>query len=326
MIELAIATHAMLKVVELDDRFRLRQLQVLATGHHYGIALDATGAPGFLAKHDDRVLTTFRRRPQDGVWAATSETPFQQRVGYVHQIARANGGLYITNTTYNSLVFQDDPGTVWHEFHFGDRSDEDIHHVNSVFPCGSLVLALLHNRNREPSQAILFSHQPRRGFERLATLGLAHYGCHNVFVDEHHLFYNASAAGKLVMIPKVSPANMRELTFPGHVKGMSVTDQHIFVGLSAHAPRDKRVASPGSVLVIDRPSLEHIATVDLNDDGPVGNINEIRCLSQTDHAHAGRETDLQGLHSFRLRRENKLQRYFRLFSKKLRLIAVRSNY
>lgn len=320
MFELAVATHAMLLVVDLDDHLQLHRRQVLATGHHYGIALETEGAPGFLAKHDDRLLTRYRRQPDNGVWAADGQLAFRQPVDYVHQIARANGGLYITNTTHNSLVFQDDAGDIWHEHHFGGRRDEDINHVNSVFPCGSLVLALLHNHNREPSQAVLFEHSPATGFKVRETIGLAHFGCHNVFVDDQHLFYNASAAGKWVIIPKATPTAVRELVFDGHAKGMSVTERYVVIGLSAHAPRLERVSSPGSVLVIDRQDHDHIATVDLNQDGPIGNVNEIRCLSHRDYAHAGRQSDLHDLRSFRLRRESIMRRYLRLVSNKLRTL------
>ncbi|MCX7853790.1 MAG: hypothetical protein N2383_13565, partial [Caldilineales bacterium] len=166
--ELAIATHTRLMVVTLDATWQLRSYRVLATGHHYGIALPDGDGRSFLAKSDDRALTCYERTA-DG-WTATGVVPFRRRVGYVHQIAHANGGLYIANTTHNSVVYQDDAGRVEHEYHFYGRHD-GRHHVNSVYPGPDAVLVLLHNKGRAPSQAVLCAHSPTTGFRPVLTLG-----------------------------------------------------------------------------------------------------------------------------------------------------------
>lgn len=314
-VELAIATHARLMVVTLDGAWRLRSRQVLATGHHYGMALPDGNGRSFLAKSDDRALTRYERT--DGGWAATGVVPFRRRVGYVHQIAHANGGLYIANTTYNSVVYQDDAGHIEHEYPFYGRRD-GRHHVNSVYPGPGFVFVLLHNKDRQPSQVILCAHSPTTGFRPVLTLGLGHFGCHNVFVDDRYVYYNASRAGRLVVVNRSQPAIVRELVFPGHVKGLSVTDGYLIIGYSDHAPRQQRVASRGYLAVIARAGLEPVTTVDLNDEGPVGNVNEIRCLSHLDHAHAATDATLTNLSAFCLLRETFWQRHRRLFLAALR--------
>jgi hypothetical protein len=314
-IELAVATHARLMVVTLDATWQLRSCQVLATGHHYGIALPDGSGRQFWAKSNDQALTCYEQRA-DG-WTATGMVPFRRRVGYVHQIAHANGGLYIANTTYNSVVYQDDAGQVEHEYPFYGCRD-GRHHVNSVYPGPGVVLVLLHNKGREPSQAVLCAHTPTTGFRPLLTLGLGHFGCHNVFVDEHSVYYNASQAGRLVVVNRSQPAIVRELVFPGHVKGLAATTTHLIIGYSDHAPRHRRIASQGYLAVIDRATLEAIATVDLNTEGPVGNVNEVRCLSSTDHAHATTAATLPNLSAFCLLRETFWQRHRRLLLTALR--------
>lgn len=314
-LELAIATHAQLMVVTLDAAWQIRSRQVLATGHHYGIALPDGNGRSFLAKSDDHAPTRYERTA-DG-WAATGVVPFRRRVGYIHQIAHANGGLYIANTTYNSVVYQDDAGQIEHEYHFFGRRD-GRHHVNSVYPGPGFVFVLLHNKGWEPSQVVLCLHAPTAGFRPVLTLGLGHFGCHNVFVDEHHVYYNASQAGRLVVVDREQVAIVRELIFPGHVKGLAATATHLIVGYSDHAPRQQRVASRGHLVVITRATLEPVATVDLNDEGPAGNVNEIRVLSHPDHAHATADTTLAALSAFCLLRETFWQRSRRLFLTALR--------
>lgn len=314
-VELVVATHARLMVVTLDATWHIRSRQVLATGHHYGIALPDGDGRSFLAKSDDHALTRYERTSAG--WTAAGIVPLRRQVGYIHQIAHANGGLYIANTTYNSVVYQDDAGQIEHEYHFFGRRD-GRHHVNSVYPGPGFVFVLLHNKDRRPSQVILCAHSPTTGFRPVLTLGLAHFGCHNVFVDHHYVYYNASRAGRLVVVNRSQSAIVRELTFPGHVKGLAATDGHLIIGYSDHAPRHHRSASKGYLVVIDRAGLEPVAIVDLNDEGSVGNVNEIRCLSHLDHAHATTDASLTNLPAFCLLRETFWQRAYRLFLTALR--------
>ncbi len=309
-LELVVATHAQLLRVTLDSTFRLVNRQVLARGHHYGIALPDGEGRRIWAKSDDRALICYERTDSDD-WRVTGTLPFRRRVGYVHQIAHANGGLYIANTTYNSVVYQDDKGQIEHEYTFYGRHD-GRNHVNSVYPGPGFVFVLLHNKDREPSQVILCAHSLTTGFRPLLTLGLGHFGCHNVFVDQAYVYYNASRSGRFVVVTRQNPAIVRELSFPGHVKGLAVTADHLILGYSDHAPRSQRAASAGYLVIIDRRRWEPLATVDLNAAGPVGNINEIRCLSQPDHAHAAGDPGLQALQPFWLLRETVWQRYRRL--------------
>jgi hypothetical protein len=77
--------------------------------------------------------------------------------------------------------------------------------------------------------------------------------------------------------------------FEGHSKGISMTRDFLVVGLSEHTFRDRRFRSRGQLVIMDRRSLSVIATVDLNFPSlphPIGNINEVRCLSGEELAQA----------------------------------------
>ncbi len=93
MLELVVATHAQLLWVGLDRTLGLVNRQVLACGHHYGIALPDGEGRRFWAKSDDQALTCYERT-DGGDWQVAGSLPFRRRVGYVHQIAYANHRQY----------------------------------------------------------------------------------------------------------------------------------------------------------------------------------------------------------------------------------------
>ena len=82
----------------------------------------------------------------------------------------------------------------------------------------------------------------------------------------------------------------KRIPFKGwHTKGISVTDKYIVIGLSEVTFRDKRFVAQGKLAVLDRKSLSILKIVDLNFQDlphPIGNVNEIRCLSEVDLAQS----------------------------------------
>ncbi len=314
--QLAVATHSRLLVVELDDSWRVSNLRTLARGHHYGLGL--RHADGWLvSKHNDRELTYYHL---DGDQQAGFVEAIGGKAHYIHQIACVESGIYVTNTGYNSIVFRSHDGALWDE-HFIDHQRTDVNHINSVFPCGDRLLVLLHNRGVRPSQVLLMQHTPGRGFVRERTMSVAHMGCHNIFYDGRTLYYNASSVGKFLGVSAERNRIVHDLAFPGHAKGLSVTQRHLIVGYSDHTTRDLRHTSRGHLAVLDRADLSVKATVDLNVHGPVGNVNEIRCLSEPELGQAGPQGLLETMPVVALRSsEGKAARARRLISKlKVRL-------
>lgn len=279
-----IATHSFLVAIDFDSEFRVvRHFVINDSGHHYGIAL--TGDKDrFIAKHIDEELMMVEARPP---FSITSTIPLQPQVGYVHQIAAANGGVYVTNTKYNSLVFVGADGACRHKITFGNKH-EDINHINSVYPCGNQIIVLLHNRGRSESEVCILRHDLRRGFQIRHRMRLWHTGCHNVFVDDTNLYYNASKDQAFVVVDLKQQEIVHYLELPGHVKGMSLRGNTFLLGVSEVAERDKRVSTRGRVAVVERESFSVRKMVDVNFNSlphPIGNINEIRCISGGERAH-----------------------------------------
>lgn len=286
-----VATHSFLLAIETDAQWRLQNLHVLARGHHYGIALPAANGDRFIAKGRGELLTLYQPDgARGGGYLAAGERLLGEEFGEIHQIAQHEGLLFFANTGRNSLVWADADGAVLGRYHFGGK-EEDIDHINSVFPLGSgRVACLLHGRGRRPSQIAILQLHGRTQIELLHRGFLRHMGCHNLFVDRQRLVYNASEVGKVVTVDVRSGRIERELRFPGHTKGLSMLDRAFIVGYSDRVERALRTHSRGHLAVIDRRTLETKARIDLNHPAlpqPAGNVNEIRCLS---HAEYGQHT------------------------------------
>jgi hypothetical protein len=278
-----VSTHSFLIALTLDEDWQVQAHHVLARGHHYGVAL--LDKDKFLAKHDNKELWLYSSEESFDV---VDKMPLYKETGQVHQIACQHGGLYIANTEYNNILFQPLENSAVQQYHFEDVS-YDLNHFNSIFPCGDRVLALLHNHGKKESEIAILKHNLTSGFVLEKKLSLWHQGCHNIFVDDHYLVYNASAAGKFVVVDLHKEKISHQLTFPGHVKGLSVMPGYYVIGYSDHVSRDQRYTSKGHLAVIDRKTFTVVATIDLNFSSlphPVGNVNEIRCISGEELGHA----------------------------------------
>lgn len=291
----AVATHSFLLAIEFDQQWRPVHHQVLGTGYHYGIGLycpqadqPATqfiayrGGPA-LAEQIDRELITYQNVQN---FPKVAVQRLDESFDDVHQLSQSAGGIYLANTGRNSLVYLANDGKR-HE-HFFDNLNYDYNHVNSVFPFGDKVLVMLHNKAHKESEVVVMSYDGHHGFTRGKSFSLWEIGCHNLYVEGRHLFYNGSRENRFVQADLARSRINQTIRLDGHTKGMSVSDSHILIGMSEHTVRDLRARSKGFLIVIDKSTLAVVATVDINFPDlphPVGNINEIRNLSTPDRAH-----------------------------------------
>lgn len=293
-----VSTHSYLLLIDFDDNWRILDMRTLDQGTHYGIALLSDSPPHFLAKHNHSDITAYR---SDGESILQDQAVRQDGNDQIHQMAYARGGLYIANTAFNSVTFQTLDGKTRHEYNFfGQRTD--VNHVNSVFPCDDLLLVMLHNREKN-SEIFVMKHDLQQGFEPREVIRLPHTGCHNIFVDGQNLYYCASSQRRFVVVNHRKRRLAKDILFGGHTKGLSVTDNHVVLGVSDHARREARLSTRGQLAVLDRRNHAILTMVDLNIAGNVGNVNEIRCLSAPELAHTGDRQIANGLRSFSLVKE-----------------------
>lgn len=288
--QFAVATRSFLAQVKLTPSLDLEGFHLIEQGRHYGIALpDDTGRRFMTMRRKDDLITTYERPSNGGEWrfAETDRFSLPGQFADVHQIAWIGGGLYLANSGYHRVEYVsfDDYNTQRLPFRqFGSV------HLNSVFPHGrDCVLVVLHNKGLKYSEIGVVQRDTDRGLALRRMLTTWDTGCHNVYMDDHHLAYNASEVGDFVVVDVQSGKQLRRIHFPGHTKGLSVTEDYYVIGCSEFASRWARNTSRGQLAVIDRRSLELVQTIDLNHPSlphPIGNVNEVRRLDAPDAAHA----------------------------------------
>lgn len=283
-----IATHSFLVRVDFDATWQIQHFTVLDTEHHYGTTFH-NGQLLTVKRNDNQIDAPVLNRYHSAEQGARfSSVSIAGHMNDVHQIAYANDGIYFANSGCNSLVYESIDGTVRHEYHI-DNETTDINHINSVFPCGTQIFGLLHNRYQQDSELVIFEHDLAHGIELKHRMRLWHRGIHNVYVDNKYLYYNASSNGKLIVVDLASEQIVKSCEFPGHAKGLSVTPHHIVVGYAGHATRQERFTTKGYLAVLDPQSFATVATVDLNHPTlpqAIGNVNEVRALDACELSQA----------------------------------------
>jgi len=280
--KLLVSTHSFLLEVVFGAGFDLKSINPIA-GYHYGICLWPEG----------RVATMTRKENVITVYSHSDENSFlEKNEGFiptgeykdVHQVARQGNVVLVANTGLNEISLIQD-GKFSGGYRFGDFSS-DVNHVNSVFPMGETrMLVMLHNGGKSSSEVCVLE-RINGAIKEIARFSTWDTGCHNIFTDGKIIAYNASGRGDFVVIDIATQSVINRLRFPGHTKGLAVTKDHYIVGYSEHAKREKRLSSRGYLAFVNRESLRIDATIDLNRiNGPVGNVNEIRCLTGVDLSH-----------------------------------------
>lgn len=314
---LAVATHSFLCVFELTEDWQIRECQVVAEGHHYGIAPDPE-THSFLAVENargrvERDRLTWRKYANDGEYSTEASGALPAHIEDAHQIAMRGRGFYVANTAKNSVEYVHLNGSPTESFHFGDHQI-DINHVNSVFPAGAgQLFVVLHNTNTSAgiSEIAVMEHAPGDGFDMIRRVRLWHHGCHNVYVDPPNIVYNASPDGEVCVYDFRRNAFRAKLALPGHTKGLAATESHFILGFSEHASREERFTSEGRLAVVERDSLDIECTIDLNVDAlphPIGNVNEVRLLGRHDLAHRRASRAVDAVDDFGLANDDPKER------------------
>jgi hypothetical protein len=288
--KLLVATHSFLLEIVLGTGFDLKSITSTAGGH-YGICRWSEGRVATMTKKEDgRVASVTRKENMITVYSHSDENSFLEKqeefiptgeYEAVHQIARQGNVVLVTNTGFNEICLIQD-GKYSGGYRFGGFSS-DVNHVNSVFPMGETkMLVMLHNGGRITSEICVLE-RINGAIKEIARFPTWDIGGHNIFTDGKIIAYNASDAGAFVLIDIATQSVINRRRFPGHTKGLAVTNDHYIVGYSEHAKREKRFTSRGYLAFVNRESFCIDATIDLNQiNGPVGNVNEVRCLTGAD--------------------------------------------
>lgn len=270
--KLLIATHSYLAVAAVEpDPWRVEHLKIIDSGYFYGADQLEDGRILAAERWDSytkRSPTIFRLYSEGG-------EPLQEwqdeEIVDVHQLTDTERGVCVCDTGHNRIVKMGPAGEHVDDLSFGP-TDHDVVHVNSIDKTGQF--AVLHNLGFKPSHLVDLASKRRYETDHLSI--------HNVESDPYRvktLFYNASDDGRVCWF-HLDVGLCREIIVGGHPKGMAVTDDWIFVGVSEHAvKRERRFVSDGKIAVISRQAFELREMLNLrHEDAPLGNVNEIRRL------------------------------------------------
>lgn len=280
--KLLVATHSYLLDVHLGAGFKVESINSVA-GFHYGICQWPEGRMATMTRTEN-AITIYSCSNGDGLLANKETFIPTGEYKDVHQIARQGDVLLVANTGFNELSLIQG-GKFSGGYRFGGFST-DVNHVNSVFPIGETrMLVMLHNGGKASSEVCVLD-RANGTIKETARFPIWDTGCHNFFTDGKIIAYNASGCGDFVVVDIATQSVRHRMRFPGHTKGLAVTDEHYIVGHSDHAKREKRAASCGHLAFVNRKNFRLEANVDLNQKiGPVGNVNEVRCLTGMDFSH-----------------------------------------
>ncbi len=278
-----IGTHSYLLKCDFDDKWELIGSKKLNEGHHYGMSVArANQTAAYYCKNKDSFYDVYDKN----TLSHKGKIEFSHPGEHVHQVVHANDGYYITDTKYNNLVFEHKGGQPKIVLNVNSES-EDVNHINSVYICGRQVFALLHNRGRKKSEVMVIDHSKPDELVPKYLFPLLDKGCHNIYIENNYAFYNASSKGYFVIVDMIKRTQYKRHELPGHTKGLSVLFDKMVFGFSDHAEREERKTTKGHIAIIDKTGFDIIKTLKItceDIDGEVGNINEIRCISERDYS------------------------------------------
>ena len=276
-----VATHSYLLTVEVSDSLELGKVTVLDQDYYYGADVLPDGsimAAKRLEHYSKASATGFR------AWGPTGCLNLIQmvnRVRDIHQMTydRELDCFYLASTFTDELYKVKNNGD-W-EAHdvsylnpFGGMT-----HVNSVDVRPEGLYVVLHNNSLLPSCIVLFN----RDFDELSRQVLPEFSIHNILVSTTWFCYNASDNGRVVRGQWGSDDyEVADVGSKWHPKGMCQTQDHIVSGYSEHAVNTaRRFISQSGLAFVNKETWDVDAFVDIELDGWVGNINEVRLIPCT---------------------------------------------
>ena len=273
-----VATHSALLAIKLSENFTVEDHSILSKGEYYGISVprdrDSVLHNKVIAKTENK-LEIRSSNPPFEIFQSTDIT---SEKGSIHQLIHKNKKIFLTVTERNEIAISSESGGQAQTVKIDDY-DEDVNHINSLFSKGQYIAAVLRNHRSSLSELVVFRESDMSVVNRSK---LWHNFVHNLFIENNKMYYNATLDRSLIRVDVSNGEVDGRLRLPGHVKGMSVIDDLIIVGVSEVVGREDRPTAYGQLAVVDRKKLSLVKLIDINFDyfqKPSGNVNEIRCIS-----------------------------------------------
>lgn len=262
-------------LLRVEPRSRSSLVMHTGLGLYYGITWDQSGITVAARWYPWYMPTSHIERPvrirfnRDLTLRDVASLP--AAAGGVHQISRIGDQTFYACSREDAyLVESEGEYAVWRPSPDPSHHGRDTHHFNSIWSDEDHLFLVGHNRG--PSDVWVFERHSRRFVKKLRMGEWAH----NVWRLDGQLSVCNSRLGR---IETQSGEVLAETG--GFPRGVAVTDDRIYVGVSGRAHRMMRWVGRSDLLVFDR-SWNLLDSIDL---GHNGGVNEIRVLNKPDLAH-----------------------------------------
>ena len=182
----------------------------------------------------------------------------------MHQILWYEGLLWITCSFDNMVaIYNGDYWETWFPLGRPDNEPFDINHFNSFFVKDEYLYILAHNNGS--SELLKFSINNRELLARL-PFGLQ---SHNIWVQGNEFFTCSSGESKIMS------TNGFQLQTGGFPRGVAITNNNAYIGISKLAERKDRDFTDSMVLIYDK-NWSYKKTIQLADEGLILDIMPVK--------------------------------------------------
>ncbi len=185
----------------------------------------------------------------------------------IHQIRIIDNKLYITCSYDNMISIYD--GSNWEKWYPSKATGKDVNHFNSLYHDKKHIYIVAHNFG--DSEVYIFGLKNQKLIEKIKIGNCAH----NIWKNKQNTIYTLSSEES-----KLIDTDNRSLLLEGFPRGIAITKDRLYIGISERAERNLRDFVDGKILIYNK-NKNKIGELFLKSEGM---ILDIRIINQLDYA------------------------------------------